>query len=74
MGPKDYPSLTGKTCLVTGGTSGVGAATARGLARLGARVVLVGRDRARGEAVVTEIAAASLWSACPRLTAARSRS
>jgi len=59
MGPKDYPSLTGKTCLVTGGTSGGGAATARGLARLGARVVLVGRDRARGEAVVTEIAAAT---------------
>ncbi len=33
-----------KICLVTGATSGIGAATALGLARLGATVVIVGRN------------------------------
>jgi retinol dehydrogenase 12 len=47
--------VKGKTCVITGGTGGIGKATALGLARLGARVVLVGRDRARGEAAVAEI-------------------
>jgi NAD(P)-dependent dehydrogenase (short-subunit alcohol dehydrogenase family) len=41
--------LDGRICLVTGATSGIGEATALGLARLGARVVMTGRDRDRGE-------------------------
>lgn len=41
--------------MVTGATSGVGKATALELARMGATVVMVGRDRAKGEAVQSEI-------------------
>ena len=43
-------SMAGKTVLVTGGTGGIGLATAAGLAGLGARVGIVGRDQARAEA------------------------
>ena len=42
--------LDGRTALVTGASSGIGAETALGLARLGARVGLVGRDPRRTEA------------------------
>src|SRR5919107_2493737 len=44
-----------KVCLITGATSGIGRATAIGLAKMGARVVMVGRDRDRGEAALAEI-------------------
>lgn len=50
--------LDGCTAVVTGATSGLGAASAVGLARAGARVIVSGRDRARGEQVVAQIAAA----------------
>ena len=53
------PSMTGKTVLVTGGTGGIGKATAVGLAGLGARVGITGRDRARGEAAAADVRAAS---------------
>lgn len=39
--------LAGRTALVTGATGGLGRATAESLGRLGARVLLVGRDQAR---------------------------
>jgi len=45
-----------RTCLVTGANSGVGRETARGLARLGHRVVLACRDPERGEAARRDIA------------------
>jgi len=44
-----------KVCLITGATSGIGKATAMGLASMGASVVMVGRDRGRGEAALAEI-------------------
>lgn len=50
-------TLDGRICLVTGPTSGIGRETARGLARLGAHVVLACRDPAKGAAVRGEIAA-----------------
>jgi NAD(P)-dependent dehydrogenase (short-subunit alcohol dehydrogenase family) len=50
--------LDGATAVVTGGTSGLGAACALALARAGAKVVVSGRDSERGERVVAEIEAA----------------
>ncbi|WP_213004329.1 SDR family NAD(P)-dependent oxidoreductase [Paractinoplanes toevensis] len=47
--------LAGRTALVTGGTSGIGRATAAALAALGATVVVSGRDAARGEETVRRI-------------------
>jgi len=47
--------LTGKLALVTGGSGGLGAETARALAAKGARVVLTARDLAKGEAVAKGI-------------------
>jgi len=41
--------------LVTGGTSGIGLATAKGLAAMGASVAITGRDSARAEAAAREI-------------------
>ncbi len=45
----------GRTAVVTGSTSGIGAATARLLAARGAHVIVSGRDSARGEQVVAAI-------------------
>jgi NAD(P)-dependent dehydrogenase (short-subunit alcohol dehydrogenase family) len=47
--------MQGRICLVTGATSGIGKATVMGLAQRGATVVMVGRDREKGEAVQGEI-------------------
>ncbi len=47
--------MTGKTCVVTGANSGVGFEVSRLLAGSGAAVVLVCRDRDRGEAAIAQI-------------------
>ena len=52
-------SMNGKTVLITGGTGGIGKATAIGLARLGARVGIVGRDATRAEAAAADIRSTS---------------
>jgi NAD(P)-dependent dehydrogenase (short-subunit alcohol dehydrogenase family) len=48
--------LSGKTALVTGSTSGIGHAVAKGLALAGAEVVVNGRIQAKVDAAVAAIA------------------
>ena len=49
------PAMNGEICVVTGATSGIGRATAIGLARSGARVVIVARNASKAAEVVAEI-------------------
>src|SRR3954452_21159073 len=51
--------ITDRLVLITGGTAGIGRQSALGLARLGAHVVLVGRDAAKCERVSGELKEAS---------------
>lgn len=60
--PEEYEkeiSMEGKKVLITGATSGIGMATASGLAKLGADLVIVGRSKERTEAVAKDIAVRS---------------
>ncbi|GFG70575.1 oxidoreductase [Mycolicibacter senuensis] len=59
----DLPSFSGRTVIVTGANSGLGAVTARELARAGANVTLAVRDPAKGQA-----AAANMPGAKDRVT------
>ena len=47
--------MQNKTCLVTGTSAGIGKTTALGLAKMGAKVVMVCRSRERGQAALAEI-------------------
>jgi len=53
--PAPAGAMTGRTALVTGPTSGLGRATARQLAQLGARLILVGRSEERLQALRAEL-------------------
>ncbi|WP_122038346.1 SDR family oxidoreductase [Asaia bogorensis] len=53
-----YPSCRGKTAIVTGATGGLGLATALGLARAGAEVIVTGRNAEKGRAALATIQAA----------------
>jgi NAD(P)-dependent dehydrogenase (short-subunit alcohol dehydrogenase family) len=61
--------MQGKICMVTGANSGIGKATALALAQMGATVVMVCRDRARGEEARSEITTTSRNSAVDLLLA-----
>ena len=52
---RDIPAQGGRTVIITGGNSGLGRATAAGLAAAGARVVLAVRDAERGRAAADAI-------------------
>lgn len=54
---RDMPGLRGRTAVVTGANSGIGYATARALARAGARTVLACRDAGRAAAALDRIRA-----------------
>jgi NAD(P)-dependent dehydrogenase (short-subunit alcohol dehydrogenase family) len=51
--------MTGRVCLVTGATSGIGEATAAALVAMGASVVITSRSRQRGEAALARIRSGS---------------
>ena len=47
--------MRGKTVVITGGTSGIGEVAAIALAKMGARIVLVARDKPRGDATLARL-------------------
>ena len=67
--PTVNSSMQGKICMVTGANSGIGKATALELAQMGATVVMVCRDRARGEETRSEITTKSRNNAVDLLQA-----
>lgn len=56
----NYPDLAGKTVVVTGGSRGIGARTARAFAAQGAKVCVVGRDEAALAAVLADLGDSAL--------------
>ena len=61
--PVGHPfDLSGRVAVVTGGSSGIGAGIAAGLARAGTDVSIWGRDDARSAAVADELSAHGHWA------------
>jgi len=55
--------MSGKVCVVTGANSGIGKATSLVLAQFGAEIILVCRDKARGETALAEVTAVAAGGA-----------
>lgn len=68
-----YPDMRGRVALITGGSSGIGLATARQFLQQGARVVIASRDEARATAALGELEGAGdvVWR---QVDVARSKS
>jgi NAD(P)-dependent dehydrogenase (short-subunit alcohol dehydrogenase family) len=52
---RSQPDLHGRTALITGASAGIGLEASVAIARMGAEVVMVARDRQRGEAALAEV-------------------
>ena len=65
-GSVHYPEMRGKVALVTGGSSGIGLATAAAFARQGAKVVMASRDKKRAQSALRGLAGAGDvdWMPC----------
>jgi NAD(P)-dependent dehydrogenase (short-subunit alcohol dehydrogenase family) len=53
--------MTGRVCVITGASRGIGKASAEALASLGARLILVCRRQADGDKVASEISGPQTW-------------
>ncbi|MBT1157120.1 SDR family oxidoreductase [Aminobacter anthyllidis] len=53
--PKRYPEMTDKVALVTGGSTGIGLATAQAFAREGATVIIASRNEKRGKQALSTL-------------------
>ncbi|MFZ1177763.1 MAG: SDR family NAD(P)-dependent oxidoreductase, partial [Mycobacterium sp.] len=51
----DLPSFAGRTIIITGANGGLGAVTARELARNGAKVILAVRNTGKGESAAQQM-------------------
>ncbi len=67
MGPLN--EMSGKVCIITGANSGIGKASARRLAKMGANVVMVCRDKVKGETAMAEVRSESGNSAVELMVA-----
>jgi len=52
--------MRGKTVVITGATSGIGEVAALALAKMGARIIAVGRSKARGDATLARLRSSAL--------------
>lgn len=59
-----YPEMEGKVALVTGGTSGIGLATAQAFAHEGATVIIASRSEKRSKSALKVIGEKADWIAC----------